>query len=578
MTPPDAIDCDVAVFGSGAAGMAAALTAACEGLSVALFDKAAALGGTTATSGGVAWIPGNSAAAAMGWTNRAEDLENARRLLRDQCGANWRPDLVEAYLRSGAEAIDYLAAHADLRFEPIPAPDYVSSAPGAALKGRALSPLPFDGRLLGRHFNLVRAPRPAFMVLGGLMVGRKEIPQFLRPFSSWQAFSHVTRVVSRHAVDRVRFARGTRLLMGNALIGRAVQAALKRGVRIHTGAALTALHREGGPAGGRVAGATVRMNGADVQVRASRAVVLATGGFAHSRRLRDAHAPAHPHSLSLAAPENMGDAVEAALRVGASVDTRVESPGFWTPATRAVDGAGNETLYPYGHLDRGKPGAIIVDRTGRRFVNEADSYHHVVLAMFQRHAHAPQGAAFIVCDSDFLRQYGLGLAKPAPFPTGPLVRSGYLKRADTLSGLASALGVNAAGLEAEVARHNRFAATGRDEDFHKGESAFNRWNGDSRVQPNPCLAPLARPPFYATEIFPCTIGMAAGLLTDEHARVLDATNTPIDGLYACGNDMASVTRGAYPGPGITIGPGLVFGYRAMKHAASQSSPTPKELP
>ncbi len=559
------IDVDVAVFGSGAAGLGAALVAACEGMSVALFEKADALGGTTATSGGAIWIPGNSATEAAGYP---DSLADARRLLEIESGGSWRGDLVDAYLASGREAIDYLAHRTDVQFERLSSPDYVSDKPGASLAGRALSPLPFDGRRLGRAFELVRAPRPAFMILGGLMIGRREIPNFLRPYSSWKALHQVTRVLARYLVDRLRFSRGTRLLMGNALIGRALHSALRLGVQVHTTAALKQLQRDGK----RVTSATVDIAGVEHRVRAARAVVLATGGFPHSASHRGAYASRHPHHLSLASPENTGDAANAALQVGAIIDERLESPGFWTPASISVDAMGRETVFPYGHIDRGKPGAIIVDTSGRRFVNEADSYHHVVLAMFDRKAFAPHGSAHIVCDSDFVRKYGLGLVKPAPFPLGTHLKSGYLKRGQSLRELAGSIGVDPDGLEAEVARHNRFARTGVDADFRKGCSAFNQYNGDPTVAPNPCLAPIMRAPFYAIEIFPCTIGMASGLKTDADARVLDPQDQPIDGLYACGNDMASFTRGSYPGPGITIGPALVFAYRAMQHAAGHPCP------
>ena len=300
-------------------------------------------------------------------------------------------------------------------------------------------------------------------------------------------------------------------------------------------------------------------------------MVLATGGFSHSPSLRDENSHAFPHQYSLASEENTGAAAHAALRIGAVIDNELASPGFWTPASKAIDSAGRETLFPYGHLDRGKPGAIIVDRSGRRFVNESDSYHHVVLAMFRQGAHAPHGTAFIVCDSEFIRKYGLGLAKPAPFPPGVHVRNGYLARADSIAELAAKIGVDAEGLRDEVGRYNGFASTGKDEDFGKGDTAFNRYNGDPLVKPNPCLLPLVRAPFYALEIFPCTLGMAVGLKTDANARVVDGNGAPIAGLYACGNDMASFTRGAYPGPGITIGPALVFAYRAMRHAAEHAS-------
>jgi 3-oxosteroid 1-dehydrogenase len=559
----ETVDCDVAVFGSGAAGMTAALVAACEGQRVVLFEKAEQLGGTTATSGGAIWIPGNSQAARAGVR---DTLEAGRRLIAHEAGAAFRADLADAYLSSGAEAVDYLAQHTELRFDYMPAPDYQTNSPGAADTGRCLGPPAFDGERLREHFKRVLPPRPAFTVLGGLMVGRREIPMLLRPWASWTALRHVVGLLGRHARDRLRHARGTRLLMGNALIARALYSGLERGVVYRTGAAMESLDSEGG----RVVGARVRTAAGLAQVRARRAVVLATGGFAHDAALRQAHAPAHPHVHSLASPGNVGDGLRAARAIGGDVDDAVASPGFWTPASVARDAAGRETVFPYGHMDRGKPGAIIVGNDGRRFVNEADSYHEVVVAMYKAGAVAPHGRAFLVCDHAFIRRYGLGLVRPTPFPLRPYLKSGYLHRAATPALLARQLGIDPAGLEEEVRRHKRYAEQGVDPDFGKGGSVFNRYNGEDRGQPNACLLPLEQAPYYAIELFPCTLGTAAGVRTNADAQVLRVDGTPIAGLYACGNEMGSVVRGAYPGPGITIGPAVVFGYRAMRHAVGKA--------
>jgi succinate dehydrogenase/fumarate reductase flavoprotein subunit len=556
---------DIVVFGSGAAGLTAAVVAACEGLRVGLFEKAAQLGGTTATSGGAVWIPCSAQARAAGIV---DSIDAARRYLEAQLGRFARRDLVDAYLGSGPEALDYLARRTEIVFDLFAAPDYVSTDPGASDHGRCLAPRPFDGALLGPAFAMVRPPRPAFMVLGGLMVGRKEIPMLLRPFASAASFRHVARLLIRHLRDRLKHPRGARLLIGNALIARALYSARRLGVHIETGTALVDLVCDHG----RVTGARVRTPAGVRTLRAARGVVLATGGFPHDADLRRDLASGCPHRHSLASEENAGDAIRAARKVGGAVDTALASPAFWTPASVAPDGAGGEVVYPYGHLDRGKPGAIIVNRAGRRFVNESDSYHHIVLAMFERRVLAPGDAAFLVCDHAFIARYGLGLVKPAPFPHGSHLRSGYLKRADTLAALARKLGVDPDGLVAEVRRHNAFCEAGRDQDFHKGETAFNRYNGDDRGQPNACLLPIARAPFYAIEIVPCTLGTAIGLRTDDDARVTDAGGRPIEGLYAVGNDMASVVRGTYPGPGITIGPGIVFAWRAMRHAAGVRTP------
>ncbi len=558
--PIDTLQCDVAIFGSGVAGLTAALVAACEGQKVIVFEKDTQLGGTTATSGGVLWVPGNAQARAAGID---DPLEDARRFLAGQLGPAMRPELVDAYLASGREALDYLAARTELKFELVAAPDYLSDADGGTTAGRALSTPNFDGRLLGAKLALVRPPKRAFMVLGGLMVGRREIPLLMRPFSSWANFRFVCGLLARHARDRLTYPRGTRLLMGNALVARAVFSALQRNVTFVTSAPLVRLLRDSS----RVTGAVFRQDGLERTVHAGRAVVLATGGMPHSAALRERFMPAHPHRHSIANEGNVGEGALAAMQAGGAIDTGMQTPSFWTPASIARDAQGREVPFPYGHMDRGKPGAILVNRAGHRFVNESESYHEVVVAMFKAGALPPNDGAFLLCDTDFIRRYGLGLVRPAPFPLAPHIRSGYLVKGDTLQELADRLGVDAAGLASEVERHNEFARTGKDLDFGKGDTAFNRYNGDARGQPNPCLLPIARAPFYALRMFPATLGSALGIRTDANANVLDETDAPIRGLYACGNDMGSVMRGAYPGPGITLGPGLVFAWRAMRHAA-----------
>lgn len=562
MSAPDELQCDVAVFGSGVGGLSAALTAACEGRRVIVFEKDAQLGGTTATSGGVIWIPGNSQAKATGIDDPVSD---ARRFLQAQIGETLRPELLEAYLTSGPEAVDYFAQRTELKFTLSASPDYITDVDGATTFGRALLALNFDGRLLGKDMALIRAPRKVFMVLGGLMVGRREIPMLMRPFASWASFKFVTSLLLSYAKDRLRYPRGTRLLMGNALVARAVYSALQRQVRFVTGAKLVRVLMEDR----RAVGATYQHDGLEKTVRASRAVVLATGGMAQSAAMRERFMPAHPHHHSAAVPENVGEGAEAAMDVGGVVDTRVQTPSFWTAASLYRDDAGREMAFPYGHMDRGKPGAIIVNRQGKRFVNESDSYHHVVIAMFKAGAHPPHDGAFEICDTDFILRYGMGMVRPAPFPLGRHIRHGYLVKGETLDDLARQLGVDPQGLAAEVARHNEFARTGKDLDFRKGDTAFNRYNGEDRGQPNACLLPISRAPFYALRLFPGTLGSAAGIRTDVNAQVVDAHDAPIPGLYACGNDMASVMRGAYPGPGITLGPGLVFGWRAMQHALGE---------
>ena len=228
---------------------------------------------------------------------------------------------------------------------------------------------------------------------------------------------------------------------------------------------------------------------------------------------------------------------------------------------------GGRGAYPHLALDRAKPGLIAVNAAGLRFVDEAVSYHEFVVAMHRSNETVPTVPAWLVCDRDFVRNYGLGRVPPGPRRLSSYVRSGYLIQAPTLDALAAKIGVDAAGLRDSVARNNRFAETGVDDDFGKGSTDFDRHNGDPSHQPNPCLGPIASPPFCAMAVYPSTLGSSVGLKTDPDGRVLSASGEPISGLYACGNDMASIMRGHYPGPGITLGPGMVFAYRAAMSLA-----------
>ena len=257
-----------------------------------------------------------------------------------------------------------------------------------------------------------------------------------------------------------------------------------------------------------------------------------------------------------------GDGFTAARDVGAAVDDKHTSPAFWFPSSLHKD-----TVYPHILLDRAKPGLIAVNKDGRRFVNESDSYHDFVEGMFRANAATPSVPAWLVCDRSFMRDYGLGLVHPGAGrrEIARYIADGYLTRADTLAALAQRIGVDAKGLEASVAEHNRYAATGVDEAFGKGGTEYNQFNGDPANKPNPCLRPIAKGPFFAVAVYPSAMGTSIGLATDADARVLDGNGRAIEGLYACGNDASSLFRGVYVGPGITLGPALVFAYRAVQH-------------
>ncbi len=555
---------DLLVAGAGPAGMACALVAASEGLDVLLAEKSGQVGGTGATSAGTLWIPGNHQSHAAGYSDSAAQAEI---YLDALIGPGANRELIRAFLDTGPDAIDYLEANSELKFLPCGIhPDYRSNMAGAAVSGRAVVPAPFDGRLLGGDFRRLRAPIPEYMLLGGMMVGKEDIPRLIGRFRSPANFIHALKLFARYFIDRLRFPRGTRVTMGNALVGRLYLSLRKRSVPVLFDASITALI--GGPAG--VTGARLSVAGKDVTVQTRKGVVLATGGYAHNRKFRETFMPqpTPEHSLSFAG--NSGDGVALGEQFGARLAPERCTSGLWTPASVVPRDDGSKGLYPHFSLDRAKPGLIAVNAAGRRFVNEACSYHDFVLAMFESHKVTPTIPAWLICDAAFIRKYGLGAVHPGAGNLARLARRGYLVSADSLDTLAARIGVDAAELQRTVARHDGFAASGVDVDFGKGETELNRFNGDAVHTPNPCIGEMKAPPFYAVPVWPADIAVSTGLATDADARVLGGEGQPIAGLYACGNDMASVMGGSYPGPGTTLGPAIVFAYRAAMHACGKA--------
>jgi len=351
-------------------------------------------------------------------------------------------------------------------------------------------------------------------------------------------------------------------MMGNALVGRLFHSLRQRGVRILFEASIEDV------IGGRrgVAGARVKVGGKDITVKTRKGVVLATGGYAHNKHFREAFMPQPVPAYSMSYEGNLGDGIAIGERLGAKIRPEHCTSGLWTPVSITARPDGSKGLFPHLVLDRAKPGLVAVNSTGRRFVNEAASYHDFVLAMFESHTTVPSIPAFLIGDALFLKKYGLGIVYPGHRSPKEFVDSAYLVSAPTLEELAIKIAVDPAQLCNTIARYNRFAETGVDIDFGKGETELNRFNGDAQHAPNPCIGPVAVAPFYALAVWPADIAVSTGLATDADACVLDANGKPIPGLYACGNDMASVMGGSYPGPGTTLGPAIVFAYRAAMHA------------
>jgi succinate dehydrogenase/fumarate reductase flavoprotein subunit len=556
---------DLLVAGAGAGGMAAALVGSLEGLDVLICEKTQQVGGTAATSAGTIWIPGNRQSRAAGFNDSADDAATYMRAL---IGDDLNRELREVYLQTGPDAVDYLMEKTDVQFQPCGRhPDYVSHLPGAAVYGRALVPEIFDGRLLGDDFKRVRAPIEEFLIFGGMMVGKPDIPRLLGRFQSVGNFWYTAKLFLRYLLDRCKYTRGTRLLMGNALVARLLYSLRKRHVPLLFGAPIEELIRQDG----RILGAYVVHEGKRLRIKARKGVVLATGGFGHNHGFRQAFMPLPTPHLSLAFAGNVGDGVSLGRSAGAKIAPEDHGSGaFWTPVSITRRPNGEQGLFPHLAMDRSKPGVIAVNSAGMRFVDEAASYHHFVEAMYASHQKVPTIPAYLVCDADFIRKYGLGIIHPGTSNLARFEKSGYLITAESIEELATKISVDSVGLRATVKRYNEFAAAGVDLDFRKGESELGLFNGDPNHAPNPGLKPILGPLYCAVTVWPAEIGGSTGLATNGDATVLDNDGNPITGLYACGNDMASVMRGTYPGPGTTLGPALTFGYRAAMHAAHGS--------
>lgn len=570
-TPAPLTSYDVVVVGSGAGGLAAAVTAAHGGARVLVVEKADTCGGATAWSGGWMWTPRNRFARAAGVT---EDVAAPRTYLEHRLGDDFDAAHVDALLAGAPEMVDFFEEHTALQFvagEKIA--DIHGSTPGAGTGHRSVGPKPVSLRRLGPDVAaLLRRQlyETSFLAMG-IMAG-PDLQAFLHATRSPRALLHCAVRVTRHVLDLLLHRRGQQLVNGTALVGRLLRSALDVGVEIRVATAATGLQTDGT---GRVV--AVRLEGSDgaYAVGAERGVVLATGGFTHDLdRRRDLfpRTPTGREHATLTPSTTTGDGITLGESVGGRLDRSVASPVAYCPVSVVRYRNGREGVFPH-ILDRGKPGVIGVLADGRRFVNEADGYHDYTLAMVERVPEDQPVRSWLVADATYLRHYPLGMAKPFPVPTWPYLRSGYLVRDDTLAGLARRCGIDPAGLEKTVAAFNEAAVRGEDPEFGRGESLFNRGSGDAaNPWPNPSLAPLTTGPYYAVEVVPGSFGTFAGLVTDAASRVLDADDRPVPGLHAVGTDQSSVMGGHYPSGGINLGPAMTFGHLVGRELARPLAP------
>jgi succinate dehydrogenase/fumarate reductase flavoprotein subunit len=556
----DLTECDVLIIGSGAAGLSTALTASVLGLDVLVCEQSAMLGGASAISGGEVWIPVNRQSRSVSGDTASAALEYL-----EAVAGSWldRPR-AQAFVAHAAEALAFVEDHSQVEFELLTyVVDYFSDRRGATIGMRTLGAVPFDGRQLGKHFSELRPPLAIGTILGGMSIGRDDLPHLLNMTRSFSAAMHVSRMLLRHASDRLRgYRRGTRMVMGAALMGRLLATLIERKVPIWRNACVADISMTAG----RASGALVRVDGTERRIACRRAVVIANGSFSGSAAMRTKYFPhvaagqAH-HSHVPASSDGSG--LVLGERCGGVVDQQVAQPGAWTPVSLLV--ADDKSTSAFSHFgDRAKPGVIVVNRAGRRFANESINYHDFVRAMFADCTGQAATEAFIVTSHQHLRRYGLGRVPGFPGRIGPFLRSGYLLRGKTIRQLAQRIGVAPDALAETIDRFNAHARRGVDPLFHRGETRYEQAAGDPRQTPNPSLAPLDRGPFYAIRMIPGDIASLAGLRVDASSRALNQDGAPVPGLYAVGTVARNVMGGVYPGAGAMLGPSITFGYLAAR--------------
>lgn len=559
-------DCDLIVVGSGAAGLATAITAKKRGLDVVVLEKEPVFGGTTALSGGVLWIPMGPHGRKQ---NPADTLDAVRTYMMQETGTYFDEAAVESFLVNGPKMVEFFERETEMKFVPTLYPDYHPTVPGGVDIGRSILAAPFDIRGLGQDMARLKPPLKTITFIGMMFnSSNADLKHFFLATKSLTSFIYVAKRLVTHLKELALYRRGIQVTSGNALAARLAKSALDLHIPILTSsAAKEVLMKNDKATGVRVGSET-----GDYNITARHGVVLACGGFPHDiKRI----AKAYPHlarggeHLSPTPTSNTGDGTHMAESVGGVVDIVFKDTSAWMPVSRVPYKNGEFGVFPH-LLDRYKPGIIGVLKNGKRFTNESNSYHDVGAALMRACEGQKETALWLICDKATIGKYGLGYAKPSPMPLGGLVRNGYLVKGETLAELAANAGIDANALEKTVADYNVGAVRGEDPAFGRGTTTFNRYLADPENKPNPCVAPILSGPYYALKVIMGDLGTFDGIKTSVVGEVLKRDGSAIEGLYAAGNDRASVMGGNYPGAGITHGPNMTFGFVTAHHIADKA--------
>ncbi len=556
---------DFLVIGSGAAGMTAALRARDLGADVLIAEKAPFFGGNTAISGGVIWVPNNPGMRELGLDDSPEE---AIRYLEAIAEGSSREKLL-SYVETAPRMMEYLAENSHTRFECLPQyPDYYPELDGGKAGGRSCEPVLFDALSLGDAWHQMRKSSHHRLAFGGRITIRATEAKDLLEGGS-RTIGFMLGALARYYSDfRARFARFPRarmLSLGGALTGSLYRSLMDRGVPLWLNAPL----RELVVAEGRVVGAVVENECGLLRIEAKRGVMLGAGGFERSEALRREHQPT-PNSPAWSAgcESNTGDTLGILQNIGASFDFLDEA--WWCPTMRVE---GDEDPVHIVIFENHLPHSLIVNRAGRRFMNEAAPYNDIGKSIYRAHSEeSPAIPAYLIFDASYRKRFPCGPMQPGyARPDRRLPRElqgSFFEMAETTEALAEKLGIDPEGLHETLLRFNQHAREGKDPDFGRGESLQDRYYSVARELVNPNLAPIETPPFYAVKVYPGDLGTKGGPRTDTHARVLKHDDSCVPGLYAAGNCSAVVMGRSYPGAGGTIGPAMAFAFRAAEHACS----------
>lgn len=562
------VSVDVLVVGSGNGALTAALCAYELGAKdVLVVEKSELYGGTSATSGGGIWIPGSRPAQQAG---AQDSYAEALQYVQGSTPAGAVPLVMqETYLKEGPKMLDFLQARTRVRYESLAHyPDYWSNLPGAKHGHRSLEPAPVARSVLGADAKNLRDTHHMMWMFDRIAMTQVDAQVLMAQLPGWKGLA--ARRIWDHVSDvgwALSNRRSRRIACGCAGIARLRWSMHDRKLPLWLQAQMTELLTDDA---GRVSGARISRAGASTVVRARRAVVLAAGGFEHNQQMREQYLPQPTEARwSAAAGTNTGDAHRAGMAVGAA--TRLMNGGWWCSSITAPD----DPVPRLAIMDKSYPGNIVVTRRGRRIANESQNYITYQLEFYRRHTpEDPQAPSWMIFDARSRRMYFNGPLWPARFrPDKRLPKSyfssGFITRADSIRELATQAGIDPEGLEKTVSAMNEYARTGKDLEHGRGDAEYDRYYADPRIKPNPCLAPIVEPPFYAMRIDPGDFGTHGGLVTNTDAQVLRADGNPVPGLYAVGNCAAAILP-TYPGPGSTLGPAMTFAWQAAKHFTGSS--------